>query len=178
MIVVEFQPSGWSHGSYLNVGCMWLWNVKPYLSFDVGYRIDKFYAFGNNEQFNPVAEKLATRALEKVKVYRRLFQTIRHVSDYYTENIPKSFWPRFNASIAHCLAGQIKVGRRLLSTCAEKRDDDRDWVKEAQSDAESLLAIMEDGERFRDVITGRVQEARRLRKLPPLEVNFNSRFPD
>src|SRR5687767_4381931 len=38
--VVEFQPSSWSRGSYLNVGCMWLWGVKDYISFDEGYRIE------------------------------------------------------------------------------------------------------------------------------------------
>jgi hypothetical protein len=60
MMVVEFQPSRGSGGSYLNVRCMWLWNVKPYKSFDVGYRVETFYAFENGEQFNGVAERLAT----------------------------------------------------------------------------------------------------------------------
>ncbi len=36
LIVVEFQPSSWSKGSYLNVAAMWLWRDKDYLSFDYG----------------------------------------------------------------------------------------------------------------------------------------------
>jgi hypothetical protein len=36
--IVEFQPSSWTRGSYLNVGVNWLWNVKDWHSFDFGYR--------------------------------------------------------------------------------------------------------------------------------------------
>src|SRR5213592_4672206 len=39
--IVEFQPSNWTRGSYLNVGVNWLWNVKDWLSFDFGYRVDE-----------------------------------------------------------------------------------------------------------------------------------------
>lgn len=38
LIVVEFQPSGFSKASYLNVGICWQWSAVPksYLSFDMG----------------------------------------------------------------------------------------------------------------------------------------------
>jgi hypothetical protein len=83
MAVVEFQPSDWSQGSYLNVGCMWLWNTKQHISFDVGYRVNGFLPFENEEQFGPVADKLAVSALERVEEYRTLFRCIHDVSDYY-----------------------------------------------------------------------------------------------
>jgi hypothetical protein len=38
VVVVEFQPSAWSKGSYLNVAAMWLWKPKDDLSFDYGGR--------------------------------------------------------------------------------------------------------------------------------------------
>jgi hypothetical protein len=36
LVVVEFQPSSWSQGSYLNVGAMWLWHDKNRLAGDLG----------------------------------------------------------------------------------------------------------------------------------------------
>jgi hypothetical protein len=33
VITVEFQPSGWSKGCYLNVGVKWLWNLGRGLDF-------------------------------------------------------------------------------------------------------------------------------------------------
>ena len=100
MAVVEFQPSGWSRGSYLNVGCMWLWNTRVHISFDLGYRVDGFVHFENEKPFEPIADKLAIRALQKVEEYRILFLSVHDLSDYYLENIPKGFRPGFNAGIA------------------------------------------------------------------------------
>jgi hypothetical protein len=63
--IVEFQPSGWTRGSYLNVGVNWLWNVKDWHSFDFVYRVDEpgrgqmFFEYERDEQFAPLACKLA-----------------------------------------------------------------------------------------------------------------------
>src|SRR5215469_1402855 len=66
LAVIEFQPSGWSRGSYLNVGCMWLWNVKGHLSFDMGYRVNEFHPFESEQQFGPVAQRLVEQARDEV----------------------------------------------------------------------------------------------------------------
>jgi len=54
--VVEFQPSAWSKGSYLNVGVCWLWYEKDYYSFDTalvadGSRIESFREFDGTDAF-------------------------------------------------------------------------------------------------------------------------------
>src|SRR5512147_2046072 len=66
VIVIEFQPSSFSKGSYLNVGAMWLWDAKDYWSFDHGNRIERFTKFQNASQFEGVAKHLAARAAEEV----------------------------------------------------------------------------------------------------------------
>ena len=168
MVVVEFQPSSWSRGSYLNVGCMWLWNIKEHISFDVGYRVDGFLPFENEEQFGPVAERLAVAALEKVREYRRLFRSAHAASDYYFENTPKSFWPCFDAAIAHSLAGRAEASTRVLADCLDGTDDDPMWLKEARSDARSLAASVGDIDRIRDVISDRVMRTREQQHLPSI----------
>jgi hypothetical protein len=175
MAVVEFQPSAWSQGSYLNVGCMWLWNRKQHISFDVGYRVNGFFSFENEEQFGPVADSLAAGALEKVGEYRRLFRSIHDVSNYYFENAPKGFWPCFNAAIAHSLAGQAEASTRVLATCLGGTDDDPLWLKEARSGARSLVASVGDVQRMRDIISDRVMKTRAQQDLPPIaEINFDA----
>lgn len=174
MVVVEFQPSGWSQGSYLNVGCMWLWNVKQHISFDVGYKVNGFLSYENEEQFGSAANKLATGALEKVVEYRRIFRSIRDVSNYYIENAPKGFWQCFDAAVAHSLAGRAAASTRLLANCLDGTDDDPLWLKNARSDARSLAASVGDLKRMRDIISDRVMETRAQQHLPTIaEVNFN-----
>jgi len=175
MVVVEFQPSDWSQGSYLNVGCMWLWNAKQHISFDVGYRVNDFFAFENEKQFGPVADRLAVVALEKVGEYRKLFRSVREVSNYYFENAPNGFWPCFDAAIAHSLAGQAEASTRVLATCLDGTDSDPMWLKEARSDARSLVASVGDVQRMREIISGRVMKTRAQQHLPPVtEINFDA----
>jgi hypothetical protein len=73
--VVEFQPSSWSRGSYLNVGCMWLWLVKDYVSFDLGHRVEHFHEFQDEQQFKTESMDLAARAAQEVTRGRLLSAT-------------------------------------------------------------------------------------------------------
>ena len=174
MVVVEFQPSGWSRGSYLNVGCMWLWNTKKHISFDVGYRVNGFFPHENEEQFGAAADKLAGDALEKVGEYRRIFKSIQDVSNYYSENAPQGFWPCFDAAIAHSLAGRAEASTRVLAACLDGTNDDPPWLKKARSDARSLAASVGDIHRMRDIISDRVMETRAQQRLPPTtKINFD-----
>src|SRR5919197_3091278 len=64
IINVEFQPSGWSKGSFLNVGVQWLWYRFPSFCFELGYRVtwgrnEQFVEFQTLEQFAPEAGRLA-----------------------------------------------------------------------------------------------------------------------
>ena len=39
IISIEFQPSGWAQGSYLNVGENWLWYPGAFWGFSYVYRL-------------------------------------------------------------------------------------------------------------------------------------------
>src|SRR5688572_1964676 len=73
LAVVEFQPSGFSKGSYLNVAAHWLWSDKGYISFDLGSGADwgsraaDFEAYESDMQFERAAERLATLAAQGVR---------------------------------------------------------------------------------------------------------------
>lgn len=55
VISVEFQPSGWSKGSYLNVGIKWLWHHGRGL--DLSDRPVDFVPFESADQFTPLIGK-------------------------------------------------------------------------------------------------------------------------
>jgi hypothetical protein len=178
MSVVEFQPSNYDKGSYLNVGCMWFWNVRPGFSFDEGYRIDKFHRYESENQFSTVAEQLSQKAAKEVIRYQTLFSSIHAVSDHYLRKPPDdSFWPEFNAAIAHGLSGRAKVGAALLTRKIGKMDTSIEWQKNAASDAEYLLTEIAYPDRFEKLIAGRVLRARDLHKVPRVEEIDFSRIP-
>ncbi len=173
MVAVEFQPSSWSKGSYLNVGCTWLWNVKSYISFDEGSRVSGFHPFVSTTQFGPKAEKLAQDAANEVTRYRELFPTVQSVSDYYSRKTLPSGWPSFNAAVAHGFSGRIEQAARLLNHWGNVGEDAPEWLKAAQRDGKELSAIVSDQVQFRKLTSERVAKARKLLDLPAIEeINF------
>ena len=157
----------------MNVGCNWLWHVKPYFSFDIIHGTKRFHEFESEQQFRKVAEELATSGLENVERYRQIFRTVRQVSEYYVQNSPNTFWPYFDAAIAHMLSGRVELGCKLLSECLVARHGDPQWLTEARQDAKMLACITHQPDKFVEAISDRVRETRRLLKLPPLhQVEF------
>jgi len=168
LIVVEFQPSSWSTGSYLNVGCSWLWQVKEHVSFDEGGRVRSFAGFRDEKQFRSAAEQMAQSAAEEVRRYRSLFSNISSVCRYYEQHHPDGFWPTFNAGIAYALAGQPEKAELFFRNVMLQRDDNHDWVLAAQDEAKKLSAAAPETAKLRDMIVKRIQRTRDLQKLPPV----------
>ena len=62
--VVEFQPSSFSRGSYLNVGVNWLWTPEEDLAYDLGGRVavhgaGEYIEYVSDEQFAPLTREVA-----------------------------------------------------------------------------------------------------------------------
>ena len=108
--VVEFQPSAWARGSYLNVGCMWLWDVKQHISFDVGGRVEPFARFHDDAQFEGLADTLAEHAAKEVIQYRSRFPNLLEVCEYYLSFPPEGLWSTFHAAVACALSRQVGAG--------------------------------------------------------------------
>ena len=71
LIVVEFQPSAWDKGAYLNVSVSFLWEKRDYLAFEYGHRVKDFVSYsGDDAAFYADMLAMAETAMEKVRQYR------------------------------------------------------------------------------------------------------------
>ena len=177
--VVEFQPTDGGRGSYSNVSCMWLWNVKTSISFDVGsVREEALHRFENEDQFERVAEFLAGKARERVLHYRSLFPSIEAVSDYHRSYLSQddrvAGWPCFNAAIAHGLCGRIEDALHAFSRSFVDVDSSIEWQRKAHEDTRYLETIVRNADLFRQTIADRIARTRALQKHPPVNIDFDS----
>jgi hypothetical protein len=170
--VVEFQPSAWDRGSFLNVGVMWLW--KPgdahTVYFGLSHRIEGFVAFESEQQFEPEARRLATRAAEEIERYRSELSDIAAAAAILRrEASEKPGWPAWYAAVALALAGDTVEAARHFRRVAES-DDDRDWWRPIKA----IAARLEDAVRAapaaveREAI-GWIESYRRSLRLPPFD---------
>jgi len=177
--VVEFQPSGFSKGSYLNVGCMWLWHVHAHIGYGVVSRIGQFQSYESEEQFRPTAELLARQAAQEILRLRSQFVSPADVCMYYAKRADDvDLWQSFDVAVASALSGKTEQARRLFDKAINGNKDDYDWVRKARSDAEELSALALKPKRFREVIVERIRKTRELQKLRPIpELEFFLQAP-
>lgn len=73
--IIEFQPSSWSKGTYLNIAIHFLWNESKIFTYDFpfsGSRVKNYVEYLNDEQFEQVVREYAEFAREQVLFYRTL----------------------------------------------------------------------------------------------------------
>jgi hypothetical protein len=162
---LEFQPSSWSRGSYLNVGAMWLWNAKDYLSFDDGYRVDSFHAYRDDEQFSEAAVALAERAAEEVLKLRQAFGSIGSVARHLAAKQQKSVWDHFHSAIAAGLAGDVERAQAEFSAVAAAPVH-APWVATLQEKAAALSPSSASTESMRRAVADEIADARGRLKMP------------
>ena len=81
--VLEFQPSCFAKGTYLNIALHFLWNEREYIAFDFPFdsRVKNFVEYQNDEQFTREVTKYVQEAAEQVLFYRKL-QDIETAKSY------------------------------------------------------------------------------------------------
>ena len=170
IVNVEFQPSGSSKGSYINVGVQWLWRPFPGHSFEFGDRVrlrsgDKsvqFIEYQNETQFRGAARELATAAAREVLAYRKLFATLGAcIKALRKEEAPY----RYDLGVAYGLAGKKRDAARLFDA-AHVRREPRDWEIQQNHLLDELSSLVGDTPAFRARILDIVNMQRRTLKLP------------
>lgn len=170
--VVEFQPSAWSRGSYLNVGAMWLWREDAdHVRFDVGHRVQDvgFVEYESDAQFAPAAHHLATVAAEQISVLRARFPDIHAAARYLRANSGNGGWPAFNAGVALAVAGDAGEATRMW-TSLEAGDQAPPWWRAAVERAHQMAAQLAepDGEvALRQRVADAIRACRAQLKLDP-----------
>jgi hypothetical protein len=172
IVVIEFQPSGSSKGSYLNVGAMWLWHEKDYFSFDVGdgdtgSRIAKFVEYIDEEQFRPEIIRLASAAKAEVLRLRSKFASIHDAARYLPGQARRndSPWTKLAAAIALGYAGKTLRARWLFKSI-ERRKPLHEWEVQLRERARGFAEALDRPADFQRNVKETILRTRKLLKLP------------
>ncbi|BBO27722.1 hypothetical protein AltI4_21100 [Alteromonas sp. I4] len=174
LIMVEFQPSSWSKGTYLNVGISWLWYPKDYMSFDIGYRENSFIEFKDEDTFSRDTIALAEKAKECVFSLRQSMSSPELAKAFVLENTKggeRNIWGSLNKGLA-CLHALDFQGARVHLENVIQCSDERDWAISVKDFTQSILSLQpkEQIKATQDAII----QSRKLKKLPEMNVTFGA----
>ena len=171
IVVIEFQPSGFGKGSYLNVGAMWLWHEKDHFTFDfghdVGCRIASFVGYVDEKQFTPEAIRLAYLAKDEVLKLRSKLVSIHDAARYLPSKAARddSTWSKLSAAIALGYVGRTFRARWLFKSI-ERKKPVGDWELRLRDSARGFAETLDSSDDFQRYVKERILRTRKLLKLP------------
>jgi hypothetical protein len=179
--LVEFQPSGWSKGSYLNVGACFLWRDGEDLSFDDLMGDKPWYPAKEGESFADEATTLATQARDRVLELRQRHSDMAKTAAWMNARGERlTNWGHFHAAVASGLCGSIDDARRHFAA-AVLHNSDIDWVIALNQRCVELAGILEPHLDFTETIWQVVSQRRRALGFPeafePAFANSARSFP-
>lgn len=180
LIMVEFQPSSWDKGTFLNVGINFLWKREDYMSFNYGYRESKFVKFDGDETvFYSEMVKLAELALERVEEYRG-FKNLHYAKECILERSNNE------KSLSHKIYEKMLIcGLKKDTQAKEFYDKLIDVVKDSQlcyeqeyytELTEKIAPILEDADLFYEYIISKIKEQRAFLMSKSSMKKMNSEF--
>jgi hypothetical protein len=161
--IVEFQPSGFSKGSYLNVGVSWLLYEKDYWSFNVGNREQGFSSAENETEFTNAVFEMAMRAKDIIRNNRERFSTISKTHEYY-QSIKREGWDRYYAAVIAGMNREFTIAKNNFSSLFEYPES-TEWQRKLNSDSRELMRLLEQPKEFAKAIIQIVLNSRTLHRL-------------
>jgi hypothetical protein len=165
VVFVEFQPSAWSKGSYLNVYPIWLWLRMG--ANDHHPRPADFISFESVEQFTPLIENMAAIAAQTVLTFRARFRTLADVNRYFAERITRNGWPVYRAAVTAGLLNDIETARQLFKRMESFDTEGHELWAKLKSECATLSTLLDDPARYRSFILATIAERREDLRLSP-----------
>ena len=171
--IVEFQPSGWTKGSYLNVATSWLWHEDNPLAFSESWGERPFHEYESDVQFCAAMRSHAALAKDEILRMRDRFASLELVASHLGARNIGNIWCDYDAAIAFGLLGNTKMSaERFEAVLAANHAVE--WVDALKEKVRKLIPLTGSSMAFRTTIASMVASARSKAKLPqlPQDIDF------
>jgi hypothetical protein len=172
LTVVEFQPSQWSKGSYLNVAAHWLWSEMGCISFDFGGRMADFVEYRSEAQFASAAASLAQSAAQEARRLSSTFASVSATADILLADdranlaIGSPGWTTYHAGIVAAIVGRQEDSAAMFARILSAAATSGSALREA---AERMASIAADPSSVRREVGSLIERQRAALRLPPLQ---------
>jgi len=163
-ILIEFQPSAWSKGTYLNVTPIWLF-LRPW-GGEAAHRVSNYITFESSSQFGPLIEQAAQRVAAEVVSLRAKFRTPADLHRFFAGN-PSWSGNIYRAAITGGLVGDFALARQLFARVgALDPAKQGSRFKDIREECATMAGLLDDPAAYRSAILERIAARRQKLGLP------------
>lgn len=168
--MIEFQPSSWSKGSYLNVGLDFHFYPREHFAYSYVNRVSDFIEFTDEEQFVKAVNELCDKAIKHFQLLERKFKDIWTAIETIEKEKEKSYYA-FDLAILYALTGNYEQALPKLIQMREA-ECEFDWHFERRKVVIDLIEWIEsDPATFLEKFKNQINETRKLKKLEPVNLD-------
>jgi len=172
LIAIEFQPSDWSKGSYLNVGCMWLFYPQDHIAFNYGHREKELIKYQTEKQFEQAVTDFCLSAMIKVEEYQKKFISLDAICDHLLKIVnQKNTWSFYHAAVACGLTKRNSKAKELFNNIINEKYT-FDWEVEIQNKSKLLISQLVTPEKFKQTVIDWANHTRTALKLTPINIEM------
>ena len=169
-IIIEFQPSSYSKGSYLNIGLDFNFYPRDYFAFTFGYREKAFEEANSETEFLKTINDYCDLTIEKVDNLKVNFKDIWTATNTFKKHVDKDPWNKLDLGILYRLTGKVSDAKHLLLDI-KKQKCQYDYEFKRQQFVTEILPWLDDDEIFLIKIKELISQTRHLKKLSFFDVN-------
>jgi hypothetical protein len=165
-ILIEFQPSAWSKGTYTNVTPIWFF--LRHVTGDGAHRLADYIEFESVEQFTPLIEQMAKLAAAEAVALRTKFKTPLDVHRYFASRVTNKPSRIHCAAITAGLVGDFDSARQLFARI-EAMDPAKcgPWLRDYQKECAALSALLDNPAGYRSAVLETITMQRQNCSFPP-----------
>ncbi len=165
-IVIEFQPSAYSKGSYLNIGLDFNFYPRNYFAFTYGYREKEFQAANDETQFNIIISNYCDLIIKRVDELKLKFRDPLTATDTFKKQFKDDLWDSLPLGVLYGLTGNVSASKKHLEKVINSKTE-YDYEIERQKVATEILDWTVDRHTFLSNIKDVINKTRQLKKLEP-----------
>jgi hypothetical protein len=163
-IVVEFQPSSFSKGTYVNVSVTHFLYESAGWSFHVPNRLNGFASAEDDLDFDEKVEAMAYKAASLSKSLLEKYSNIDAFIDWYSNEDRRWIWEEYYSGVFKSFVGDYEGAKKHFQII-EGNDYEYTWEKAVKCRAIDLLALLPDEKSYMSCITGIVLRTRNIMVL-------------
>lgn len=170
-VVVEFQPSSFSKGTYVNVSVSHFLYESNSWAFHIPQRLPGFASAEDEGDFEAKVRCMAEDARDIASDMLEKYSSIESFVKWYTERERRHVWIDYYSAMFNALAGDYeRCGIYLEAVC--NTECERTWEFAVQHRARDLLFFLKDPREFRRSVLGIVIRTRSMMNLIESKTEF------
>lgn len=163
-VVVEFQPSSFSRGTYVNVSVSHFLYESAGWAFHIPNRLEGFASAEDDLDFDQKIEGMAAEAASLSKELLEKYSDIDAFIDWYSNLDRRSIWDEYYSGVFKSLSGDFS-GAKAHFQIIENSCYEFTWQKAVRYRALDLLALLQDEATYKSCINGIALRTRNIMVL-------------